>query len=449
MARTLIKSGMIVAMDARVGDLSRGDVLIEDDRIAAIALAIDAGEATVIDAAGMIVMPGFVNAHIHTWQTALRGIAADWTIPEYLHNMHAGLAPSFTPEDVFISNLVGALNQLDSGVTTLVDWCHNNPTPAHTDAAIEGLGEVGIRAIFLHGSPKPDPKPGQPHFSEIPHPRGEVERLTRSRFASNGLVTLGMAVLGPAYSTYEVSRHDLALARELDMVCSMHVGGGPMRTPDGFPRLVAEGLVGRHVNIVHGNNLREDQLRPLIDHGASVTVTPECELQMGFGDCLTGRLRELGSAPSLGTDVESSLGGDMFTNMRMALQAQRNVDNKAVIAETGKAPERISITCREALEWATIAGARMLGLDHQIGSLAPGKQADIVLLRADDLNLTPVIDPVRSIVLHAALANVDTVLVAGHVVKRHGKLIYRDLARRKSELATTSAAVRARARLTH
>jgi 5-methylthioadenosine/S-adenosylhomocysteine deaminase len=449
MARTLVKSGMIVAMDARVRDLSRGDVLIEDDRIAAIAPAIDAGEATVIDAAGMIVMPGFINAHIHTWQTALRGIAADWTIPEYLHNMHAGLAPSFTPEDVFISNLVGALNQLDSGVTTLVDWCHNNPTPAHTDAAIEGLGEAGIRAIFLHGSPKPDPKPGQPHFSEIPHPRGEVERLTRSRFASNGLVTLGIAVLGPAYSTYEVSRHDLALARELDMVCSMHVGGGPMRTPDGFPRLVAEGLVGRHVNIVHGNNLREDQLRPLIDHGASVTVTPECELQMGFGDCLTGRLRELGSAPSLGTDVESSLGGDMFTNMRMALQAQRNVDNKAVIAETGKAPERISITCREALEWATIAGARMLGLDHQIGSLAPGKQADIVLLRADDLNLTPVIDPVRSIVLHAGLANVDTVLVAGHVVKRHAKLIYRDLARRKSELATTSAAVRARARLMH
>ena len=449
MARTLIKSGTIVAMDARVGDLSRGDVLIEDDRIAAIASHIEAGEAEVIDAAHRIVMPGFVNAHIHTWQTALRGIAGDWTIPEYLHNMHAGLAPSFAPDDIFISNLVGALNQLNAGVTTLVDWCHNNPTPAHTDAAIDGLGEAGIRAVFLHGSPKPDPKPGQPHFSEIPHPRGEVERLARARFASNPLLTLGMAVLGPAYSTYDVSRHDLALARELDMVCSMHVGGGAMRTPDGFPRLVAEGLVGPRVNIVHGNNLDEDQLAALIHQGASVTVTPECELQMGFGDCLTGRLRALGSAPSIGSDVESSLGGDVFTNMRMALQAQRNVDNKWVIAKTGKAPEHISITCREALEWATIAGARMVGLDHRIGSLAPGKQADIVLVRADDLNLTPVIDPIRSIVLQAGAANVDTVFVAGRRVKRAGTLIYRDLARRKSELAAASTALLARAHTLH
>jgi 5-methylthioadenosine/S-adenosylhomocysteine deaminase len=447
LARTLIKSGMILAMDARVGDLSHGDLLIEDDRIAAIAPHIDAGDAEVIDAAQMIVLPGFVNAHLHTWQTALRGIAADWTIPEYLHNMHAGLAPSFTPEDIFISTLVGALNQLNAGVTTLVDWCHNNPSPAHTDAAIEGLGEAGIRAVFLHGSPKPDPKPGQPHFSEVPHPRGEVERLMRSRFANHGLVTLGLAVLGPAYSTYEVSRHDLALARELDMLCSMHVGGGAMRTPDGFPRLVAEGLISPRVNIVHGNNLGEDQLRPLVDDGASVTVTPECELQMGFGDCLTGRLRRLGSAPSIGSDVESSLGGDMFTNMRMALQAQRNVDNKAVIAKTGKAPEHISITCREALDWATGAGARMVGLDHRIGSLAPGKQADVVLLRADDLNLTPVIDPARSIVLHAGPANVDTVFVAGRIVKRAGTLVYRDLARRKSALVAASTALLARARV--
>jgi 5-methylthioadenosine/S-adenosylhomocysteine deaminase len=450
MARTLVKSGMIVTMDAGTPDLRQGDVLIEGDRIAAIAPRIEAGEAAIVDAAGMIVIPGFVNAHIHTWQTALRGIAADWTIPEYLHNMHAGLAPSFTPADIFISNLVGALNQLNAGVTTLVDWCHNNPTPAHSDAAIDGLGEAGIRAVFLHGSPKPDPKPGQPHFSEIPHPRGEVERLTKARFAGkNGLLTLGLAVLGPAYSTYEVSRHDLALAREMDMVCSMHVGGGEMRTPDGFPRLVAEGLVGPRVNVVHGNNLAEDQLAMLIEHGASVTVTPECELQMGFGDCLTGRLRARGSAPSIGSDVESSLGGDMFTNMRMALQAQRNVDNKAVIAKTGKAPERISITCRETLQWATIAGARMVGLDHRIGSLAPGKQADIVLLRADDLNLTPVLDPIHSIVLHAAPANVDTVFIAGRIVKRHGRLLYPELARRKSELAAASAALLERSRIFH
>jgi len=258
-----------------------------------------------------------------------------------------------------------------------------------------------------------------------------------------------MAVLGPAYSTYEVSRADLALARDLGMLVSMHVGGGAMRTPDGFPRLVAEGLVDGRMNVVHGNNLAGDQLRALVDSGASVTVTPETELQMGFGACLTGRLRALGSAPSLGSDVESSLGSDMFTNMRMALQAQRALDNDRVIGETGKAPERISIGCREALAWATINGARMVGLDRRVGSLTPGKQADIVLLRAGDLNLVPVVDPVRSIVLHAGIANVDTVLVAGRIVKRGGKLLYRDLPRRMAELAQSSRRIVADAGLVH
>jgi 5-methylthioadenosine/S-adenosylhomocysteine deaminase len=439
MTRTLIKSGMVVTLDARIGDLAEGDVLIEDERIAAVAPAIDADDAQVIDARDRIVMPGLINAHIHTWQTGLRGIAADWTILEYLHHMHASVAPRFTPDDIHVANLVGALNQLNSGVTTMVDWCHNNPTPAHSDAAIEGLKEAGIRAVFLHGSPKPDPKPGQKHFSEIPHPRAEIERLARDRLPSrDALVTLGMAILGPAYSTYEVSRHDLSLARALGMLCSMHVGGGAMRTPDGFTRLAGEGLIDRRVNIVHGNNLAGAPLRTLLDNGATVTVTPEVELQMGFGDCLTGRLRDAGASPSLGSDVESSMGGDMFTAMRMALQAQRALDNAAAIARTGSAPERLTIGCREALEWATINGARMIGLDDRIGSLTAGKQADIVLLRADDLNLCPVIDPVPSIVLHASIANVDTVIVAGRAVKRGGALLRSDLARRKTELVASS-----------
>lgn len=439
MLRTLIKSGIIVTLDAAIGDLPQGDVLIEGERIAAVAPAIDADDAQVIDARDRIVMPGLVNAHIHTWQTGLRGVAADWTILEYLHHMHASIAPRFAPPDIFIANLAGALNQLNSGVTTMVDWCHNNPTPAHSDAAIDGLKEAGIRAVFLHGSPKPDPKPGQKHFSEIPHPRAEIERLARDRLpARDGRVTLGMAVLGPAYSTYEVSRQDLALARALGMVCSMHVGGGAMRTPDGFIRLAGEGLLDARINIVHGNNLAGDHLRALLDNGATVTVTPEVELQMGFGDCLTGRLRAAGRAPSLGSDVESSMGGDMFTTMRLALQAQRAVDNAKIIATSGGAPEHLTIGCREALEWATIEGARMVGLDHRIGSLTPGKEADIVLLRADDLNLCPVVDPVRSIVLHAGSANVDTVVVAGRVLKRGGALLRGDLTRLKAELAASS-----------
>ena len=435
MSRILVKSGIIVTLDDTTPDLARGDVLIEDDRILEIAPAIEAAGARIIDARERIVMPGFVNAHIHTWQTALRGVASDWTIPEYLHNMHAVLAPGFAPDDIKISNLAGALNQLDGGVTTIVDWNHNNPTPAHTDAAVEGLAEAGLRALYLHGTPKPDPKPGQKHFSEVPHPRAEIERLRRGRFASDdGLLTLGMAILGPAYSTYEVSRADFALARDQDLVCSMHVGGGAMRTPDGFERLMAEGLVRAGTNLVHANNLSAERLTPLLERGVTVSVTPECELQMGFGDPVTGRLRALGALPSIGTDVESAMGPDMFTNMRMALQYQRALDNQDVLDATGKAPERVSIGAREALLWATLGGARMAGLEKRVGSLAPGKQADLVLLRADDLNMAPAIDPVHSIVFHAGTANVDTVLVAGRVVKERGRLAYGDLARLKAAL---------------
>ena len=449
MNRLLIKSGIVVTLDPSVPDLRRGDVLIEADRIAAIAPEIRA-EAPVLDAAGMIVMPGLVNAHQHTWQTCLRGIAADWTILEYLHTMHASIAPAFWPDDIYVSTLAGALNQLNSGTTTLVDWCHNNPTPAHSDRAIDALRESGIRAVFLHGSPKPDPKPGQRHFSEIPHPRAEIERLARDRLPSReALVTLGMAILGPAYSTYEVSRQDLTLAREMRMLASMHVGGGTMLTPDGFRRLVAEGLVSPAVNIVHGNSIPFEELRALVGEGASITVTPDIELQMGYGDCLTGSLRRLGSAPSLGVDIESFIGGDMFAVLRVALQAERHAEDLATIAKTGRAPERISVPCREALRWATLEGARMLGMERRIGSLAPGKQADVILLRAEDPNLFPVTDPVAAIVLHANAANVDTVLVAGKIAKRAGKLLYPDLATQKSALAEASRRILAAAGIGH
>jgi 5-methylthioadenosine/S-adenosylhomocysteine deaminase len=251
MSRTLIKGGCVITMDRQVGDLPQGDILIEEGRIAAVAPALSApADAEIIDAAGMVVTPGLINAHLHTWQTALRGLAADWTVAEYMQAMHRGLATHYRPEDIYIANLMGALNQITNGATTLVDWYHNNPTPDHTDAAIQGLDESGIRAVFLHGSPKPNPKPGQKHFSEVPMPRAEVERLRKGRFASDdGLVTFGLAILGPYYSTYDVTRTDMQLARELDLIASMHVGGGTSFTAGGFGRLLEEDLVDGRLNV--------------------------------------------------------------------------------------------------------------------------------------------------------------------------------------------------------
>lgn len=434
MTRLLIKGGSIVSMDPVIRDLPRGDVLVENGRIAAIAPALTA-EADTIDAAGMIVLPGLINAHVHTWQSALRGVAGDWTVARYMQAMHGGLAGHFRPDDVYIANLMGGLNALNNGTTTLVDWCHVNRTPEHTDAAVEGLISSGARALFLHGSPKPDARPGEKHYSEIPMPRGEVERLRKGRFASqDSMVTLGLAILGPSYSTRDVTLSDVRLAREFGLIVSMHVGGGAVMQPDGFQRLLDDGLVGANFNIVHGNDMKAELIRRLAGKGVQFTSTAEIELQMGYGDPLTGVLQSCGSPMSIGTDVEPAARGDMFSAMRTTLQHERHRRTLEIFAETGSRPLEMPVTCRQALEWATINGARMAGIDARVGSLTPGKQADIVLLRADDLAMFPVTDPVVSVVMQGGVASVDTVLVAGRVVKRGGNLLYPALAERKAAL---------------
>ena len=435
MTRLLIKGGSIVSMDAAIKDLPQGDVLVDNGRIAAIAPMLAADNAEIIDARGMIVLPGLINAHVHTWQSALRGIAGDWTVGKYMQAMHGGLAGHFRPEDVQIANLMGALNALNSGTTTLVDWCHVNRTPDHTDAAIDGLAASGARALFLHGSPKPDAKPGERHYSEIPMPRAEIERLRKGRFAGNdGLVTLGLAILGPSYSTREVTVSDVHLARDFGLIASMHVGGGIVMQPDGFQRLLDDGLIGGNFNIVHGNDMAHELIRALAGKGAQFTSTAEIELQMGYGDPLTGVLQACGSPMSIGTDVEPASRGDMFSAMRTTLQHERHRRTLAILAETGSRPLDMPVTCRQALEWATINGARMAGLDSQVGSLTPGKQADIVLLRADDLSMFPVTDAIASAVMLGGVASVDTVLVAGRIVKRDGRLLYGALAEKKAAL---------------
>lgn len=424
MTKTLIEQATLITMDPKLGDLQQGDLLIEGDRISRIAPRIEAADAQRIDGRGMIVIPGLINAHMHTWQTGLRGVAGNWTVLEYFQKMHAGLATLFKPEDIAIANRVGGLNQLNCGTTTLVDWCHNNPTPAHTDAGIDGLQSSGIRAAFFHGSPKPDPKPGQKPFWEVPHPRNEVERLLKTRFSSKDqLLTLGLAILGPHYSTYEVAVEDFQLAREMGLIASMHCAGAAARVPDGWDRLAQAGLLGDNNNIVHGNDLTDAQLKFMLDQGVTFSLTPETEMFQGHGFAITGRLRRLGHQPSLGVDLESCISGDMFTVARMAMATQRAFDNAASKQERGQLPETSTISAREALGWITLEGARMLRMQDRIGSLTPGKQADVVMIRATDLNMQPIHDPVTSVITQTAIGNVDTVLVAGQVKKRHGQLL--------------------------
>ncbi len=423
--RTLIRGATIITMDV-AGDLPQADLLVEGDRIAAIAPQLQVDDAEVVDGSGCIVIPGLVNAHMHTWQTALRGLAANWTLLEYFQKMHAGLATVFKPEDLSIATYVGALNQLNCGTTTLADWCHNNPTPEHNDAAIDSLLRSGIRAAYFHGTPKPDPKPGQQPFWEVPHPRGEIERLLKQH-RGHPLLSIEAAVLGPHYSTLDVAMHDFRMARELGLIASMHQGGGPARTPDGWERLEEAGLLGPHINIVHGHALSDVQLKRFCELGMSLSAAAESEMSQGHGHPLTGRLRANGRAPSLGVDLESVMSGDMLTQARVALGIQRSLDNVAYREAHGTIPPTSTITTREALSWVTVEGARMLNALDRIGTLAVGKQADIVLIRADDINMQPVHDPVSTVVMQASLANIDSVMVAGEWKKRSGKLLAKDV----------------------
>ena len=431
-----IRNARILSLDPAVGDLPKGDIVVEGGRISRIGRRLRAPGARTIDASGMIAMPSFVNAHLHTWQTGIRGIAGNWSIRQYLETMHARIAPRYTAHDTYIATLVGALNQIACGATTIFDWCHNNATPAHSDAALDGLEESGIRAVFGHGSPKPDAGEGAVPFTHIPHPRGEIERLRKGRLSSDDArVTLAMAALGPDFSTMEVTEHDFRLAREYGLLVSAHTWGAPTRlNRNGYRGLAKKGLLGPDHNLVHGNFLGDAELKLLVDHGVSVTVTPEVELQMSHGTPLTGRLRALGARPSLGVDVESNISGDMFTVMRIALQTQRALDNKQAVKANG-AP---AISPREALEWATIEGARALRLDNRIGSLAPGKAADLILIDGSHINLFPVHDPVESVIFHANPSNVDTVMIGGRIVKRGGRLRYRGLRAKQEALAKSA-----------
>jgi 5-methylthioadenosine/S-adenosylhomocysteine deaminase len=443
MKRTLIKCGWLVTLDDAIGDFHGGELLYIGDRITAVGKQLDASADTVVDATDKIVMPGLVNAHMHTWETALRGIAAEWLSAGYMKHIHGNLATYYQPEDNYLANLVGALGQIDGGTTTLVDWCHNITTLEHAERAIDGLIDSGIRAVFAHGTAKPPTKPGDKPFTHVPHPRERIDALRKGRLASNdGRVTLAMAILGPDYSVWDVVEHDIRMAREYGLVSSSHTRRKEESVmPDGYARMQKAGLLGPDHNLVHGTTYDEADLKVVIDSGASLTSTVLVELHHHIGDTMVARVRAAGGAPSLGIDVEPYGTGQMLREMQAALLFVRGkeVRNNAM---RGNSPfTSMPVKSREALIWATRNGARAFGLDKEIGSLTPGKKADIVMLRANDINMAPVWDPIYAIVDVAGAGNVDTVIIDGIVRKERGQLTFPAdaLRKRQAELAESGA----------
>ncbi|HLT11231.1 MAG TPA: amidohydrolase family protein [Micromonosporaceae bacterium] len=419
--RILIRGGHVISQDPAVGNLPKGDVLIEDDRIVAVQPEINA-EAEVIDATGNIVIPGFVDTHRHTWEAAIRGSAPNATLDDYFVEILDTFAPCYRPEDVYASNLAGALECLNAGITTLVDWSHINNTPEHPDAAISALKEVGIRAQYAYGSANTS-LADYWFESSIAVPSDDVRRIRNTYFSSSdGLLTMALATRGPGFCKEDVVRTEWNLARELDIPITVHVAMGRLAGRFGMVKQLHDmGLLGPDTTYIHCCYFSDEEWRLVAESGGTISIAPQVEVQMGHGWPPTVRAMEAGLRPSLSIDVVTTVPGDMFTQIRAAFGADRARAN-AVFWERNEAATGL-LTAQQMLDMATINGAHVAKLESVTGSLTPGKKADVVIIDAGSLNMAPVIDPVAAVTLSADVSNVDTVIVNGSVKKRGGKLL--------------------------
>ena len=415
----LIKGGHVVTVDPALGDLPGSDVLVRDGVIVAVGanLATSEADAEVIDAEGRLVIPGLVDTHRHVWQGAIGGFTPQVTGAGYDPAVLSGIAPMHTADDVYAGTLWGALQALDAGITTIADGAHNDRSPEHADADLRGLQESGIRGYFLYGGPGPatdDPNP--------PHPL-DARRMRDEKFAGgvNGRLRMGMALRGPCFTSAERNAEDFAFARGLGLPISVHVGMAG--TKDAVTTLQRYGLLGADVNYAHGNMLTDEEFDLIAASKGTLSISPSSDMLMQFGTYPgTGRALARGIVSGFGVDTICSVGTDLFSEMRLALAAERSRANADALARGERVPT-VDLHQRDMLRLATLDGARVWNLDSEVGSLTPGKQADIAIIDMRSPHLDGFGDPVAVMVLGAGPADVETVIVGGDVVKRQGQLV--------------------------
>jgi 5-methylthioadenosine/S-adenosylhomocysteine deaminase len=411
--RTLIKGGTVLSLDPDVGDFAAADVLVEGDRIVEVRPDLHAAEAEVVDASGMIVLPGFVDSHRHIWEGLLRNIGTDVPLEgrsSYISFVLHRLAPAFRPEDAYIGNLISALGAIDAGITTLLDWSHIQASPAHTDAVVQALKDSGLRAVFAYGFP------WWGKYEER-QPSWFVRAANEHFSTKDQKLTLALAAAGPEFTDFEVSRDHWKLAREAGARITTHVGVGSYGQDGKLQEMGEAGLLGPDTTYIHCTTLNDTEIQMIVDSGGTVSLASPVEMMMGHGMPPIQKFLDRGLPPSLSVDVETNVPGDMFNQMRSVLALQR-----ALAAADGKSP----LPTREVLAFATMEGARANGLEDKVGTLTPGKQADLILLRTDRINVTPLNDPATAVVAGMDTGNVDTVMIAGRMMKRHGELLHVD-----------------------
>jgi len=407
--RILLKGGVVLTLDRQVGDFAQADVLIEDGKIREVRPNIVASDeaAAVIDMSDRILIPGFIDTHSHSYQGILRNILSNGRVdPDYNRDIIGKLTPAFTPTDAYAGMLSTALGMIEMGTTGVVDVSQVNNTPEHSDALIRALQDSGIRAVFSYSDGK---GPG------VQYPQ-DIFRLQRSYFSSKDqLLTLALGA-GPDPKVF-------ALAREVGVPIIVHVRNVLPQRNDGdkLLQLSRAGLLRPGDEYIHCLHFPGDTWRLIKDSGGHVSLSPPIEMTMGHGTPAIQEALDNGVRPSLSSDHAVTLSSDFFTLMRTTAIAQRYF-----VLQRGRNGERNLpplLTCREVLEFATVEGARCANLDSKVGTLSPGKDADIVILRADRVDVWPLNNAPGAIVNLMNPSHVETVFIAGKVRKWRGNLV--------------------------
>jgi 5-methylthioadenosine/S-adenosylhomocysteine deaminase len=422
----VFRGGTVLPMDDRRSVLRDADVLVVGQRIEAVGSGLEVPDGThEIDAAGGIVMPGMIDTHRHMWQTAMRAYGADWTLTQYFVWYYLEHGRTFRPEDVHAGNLLSAIESLDAGVTTTVDWSHGLQTTDHAEAAVDALQAVPGRFVLAYGNIQAGPW----EWSATPEFRDFVSR----RFtAGDEMLGFQMAfdVTGdPAFP----ERAAFEVARELGAPVTTHAGVWGATNDDGIRLIYDNGFAMPENIYVHAASLSEDSYQRIAASGGSVSVATESEESAGS----TWTLRNYDIPVSLSMDTSVWWSGDLFSAMRATLGADRAREHLEAHAK-GETITNCHLRADQVVAWATMGGARALGLDGVVGSLEPGKKADVVLIKNDHSPVMfPLLNPYGHVAFQAQRGDVHTVLVDGRVVKHAHRLLGIDLAAARRTVEST------------
>src|SRR6202789_2011450 len=419
-SRILFKGGIVVTMDANVPNLATGDVLIEDDRIVAIGASVPADGAEVIDAAGNIVMPGLIDAHHHMWLGVMRRMMPDVDdLFAYIDVVANTLGAHYRPLDMFLSTRLTAVASLDAGITTIIDACHSSRSPVHTDAALDALDGAGIRALHMVGAAM-DKKASAAHLPQ------DLERLALQWNNGANLVRVGL--FG------QLNLDWWKVARGLDMHILTEFIGDLAKLG---PQFAEKGVLGSHNIFNHCTRVPQETWNLFADAGVNVTVNPRSDALFGFDDETFAYQQAIdhGLKPALGIDLDTAFGSGLFGEMHALFGQQRAAMRYRRFHGEANVPAPISVEA--VLEAATVNGARAAGLESSIGTLTPGKQADIIMVRTNGVGVFPVTNAIGTIVQAVERSDVDTVMVAGAIRKRAGKLVGVDIAKLTADVTAS------------